>query len=228
MTQHLPWAARLATWWVGRYTGTAPAEVGAERRAEMRSDVHDHLAHARANGVGTRTASVSVLGRALRGVVADIAWRLQVERVPGRREWHVANPSTVLGVLFTVLVPVTLVLDGARGPAPGLAVVEGLLALPSMLLGALALSFALVAAVRHLRTWPLRPHSRGFGAVRRAALCWMCALWAAAALWRFLDDPLARLASAAWLGFGIALLVYGVGVIGSVVGRILDLRKVSS
>ena len=96
------------------------------------------------------------------------------------------------------------------------------------MLASAAISFAAVAVVRRLARRPLFRMRTGLGPGRRAALCWMCATWALAALWRFFGDPLQAVSAAAWAAFGVALVVYGAAVVGSVLGKALDLRKVPS
>lgn len=60
-------AAVLA--WCRWYTGDLPDEVAAERRAELASDLFEEREQ-----TGDR-ATGSILGRAVRGIPADLAWR---------------------------------------------------------------------------------------------------------------------------------------------------------
>ena len=60
-------AAVLA--WCQWYTADLPDEVAAERRAELASDLFDEREHFGAGATG------SILGRAVRGIPADLAWR---------------------------------------------------------------------------------------------------------------------------------------------------------
>lgn len=224
--------ARLARWWVERYSATAPDPEGADRRAELRADVHDQVVEARERGLSGREVSLALAGRVARGVPGDILWRLRVERAPGRLEWHLANPSTVLGALLVLLVPAALLLDASHGSAPSLAVVSGIWTALVLLLSSCAIGFAIVAGVRRLT----RPRSflRGIDPdrIRRTAVCWMCTLFATAAIWRFGAGPLSGVAAAAWAGFGIALVVYLSAVTATAArrfrDRILDIRKVPS
>lgn len=228
MSKPPPVAVRAATWWVDRYTHTAPLREGADRRAELRSDLHDQQAQAEAVGLGARTVSRSIVARMLRGMPADVAWRLQVERAPGRLEWHLAHPSSVLGALFVLLAPAVILLDASRGPVRGFAAAQGLFVLVVSVLASAAISFAAVAGVRRLARRPRFRMRAGLGPVRRAALCWMCVMWALAALWRFSGAPFQAVSAAAWTAFGVALVVYTAAVCGSFLGRALDLRKVPS
>jgi hypothetical protein len=99
-------AARIALWWVDRYTRGVPDCLRDERRAELASDLWEHRA---ASGRGARV-ELAVLSRCLRGVPADLAWRRSrrgrrplpsrgaVARFAG---WSVG----ALGYLFLVGVP---------------------------------------------------------------------------------------------------------------------------
>lgn len=60
-------AAVLA--WCRWYTADLPGEVAAERRAELASDLFEEREHSGARATG------SILGRAVRGIPADLAWR---------------------------------------------------------------------------------------------------------------------------------------------------------
>ncbi|MFE6965644.1 hypothetical protein ACFVAJ_11035 [Agromyces sp. NPDC057679] len=55
--------------WCRWYTADLPDEVAAERRAELASDLFEERAN---SGAG---AGASILGRAVRGIPADLAWR---------------------------------------------------------------------------------------------------------------------------------------------------------
>ncbi|MFF2275611.1 hypothetical protein [Agromyces sp. NPDC058126] len=55
--------------WCRWYTAELPDEVAAERRAELASDLFEERAN---SGAG---AGASILGRAVRGIPADLAWR---------------------------------------------------------------------------------------------------------------------------------------------------------
>ncbi len=219
---------RLVAWWVERYTATAPEPDGADRRAEVHSDLHEQLAAADRSGVALRRAAMAIGGRTLRGVPADIAWRLGTEMRPGRLEWHLAHPSVLLGFLLVLLVPTSTMLDAAQGGATWLAPASVVLVPLLSILGCCALGFAAVAAGRFLLRRSARPGARGRGWLRRAAVCWMSPSWAAAGLWRFDAEPLEAVAALAWAGFGVAFLVYAVAIVGPLCARFLDLGKLPS
>ena len=70
---------RLALWWVDRYTRGLGADVRAERRAEIASDVWEH----RAAAGSAPAVELAIASRCLRGVPADLSWRRA--RARGRR-----------------------------------------------------------------------------------------------------------------------------------------------
>lgn len=55
--------------WCRWYTADLPHEVATERRAELASDLFEEREHSGARATG------SILGRAVRGIPADLAWR---------------------------------------------------------------------------------------------------------------------------------------------------------
>ena len=71
---------QLTRAWTAAYTaGLGEAERGA-RRAEVASDLFEHAYLYAAVGTPTREIAGQVGGRLVRGVVADIAWRLEAGR----------------------------------------------------------------------------------------------------------------------------------------------------
>ena len=68
-------AAGLVIRWVRFYTRDLPAPVARRRVAELEADVHDHIAHERAAGVGERRIARGIASRFVRGLMADAAWR---------------------------------------------------------------------------------------------------------------------------------------------------------
>jgi hypothetical protein len=65
------WADAIARRWTGCYTRRVDAELAARRRAEIRSDLHDHAAERGAS----HGQQWEVLGRVLWGIPADLSWR---------------------------------------------------------------------------------------------------------------------------------------------------------
>jgi len=209
MTAGRPWGARLALWWARVYTATAPRADASDRRAEVAADVGDEV---RAAGEGSPRAVVSgqILSRMLRGVPADVLWRLSIERAPGRAAWHLAHPATLMGTATVLLVPLVLVGDVLRSPSRGNAGrLLDLVHACIVLLSAAILAVALTAALRRLVVPSPGRRDRGaLSLARRAAGFGVCVLWAAAALWRFAPGPWERLAAAAWAAFAACLLAW--------------------
>jgi len=70
MSSNAAYGVRFTRSWVARYTGGLSAEVGDRRRNEIESDVYEQ----------TREGTGGVLGRCLRGVPADLWWRVRMLR----------------------------------------------------------------------------------------------------------------------------------------------------
>jgi hypothetical protein len=94
--------------WVRHYTRNLPAPVAERRIAEIEADVHDHIAHERAQGTADRRVARAVAARMVRGLAADLSWR--AARSPSRKDTmtrrtrrfllHVGVPTA-----FVVLLP---------------------------------------------------------------------------------------------------------------------------
>jgi hypothetical protein len=197
----------LALWWVSVYTSTAPPEDAADRRAELASDVADQLG-------STQSAEVSlrIAGRVLRGVPADVVWRLAVERAPGRAGYHLAHPATVLGVLAAALIPLTIVGDVLRWPSVGGAgdlreVVQAAVVLLSGAVVAMAFTAGLHRILRGRSGSPVRPTGL-LGLVRRWTRLGMFVTWALSALWRFPAGGLGSVSAVAWAACAALFLVW--------------------
>jgi hypothetical protein len=67
-------ATKLVARWVRFYTRDLPAPIAERRRDEIDSDLHDHIAHDRAQGAGDRRIAAGILSRMVRGLPADAAW----------------------------------------------------------------------------------------------------------------------------------------------------------
>ena len=67
--------AALVMRWVRLYTRDLPTPVARRRVDELDADLHDHVAHERAAGVGERRIALGVASRMARGLAADVAWR---------------------------------------------------------------------------------------------------------------------------------------------------------
>jgi hypothetical protein len=211
----------LALWWASAYTATAPAQDAVDRRAEVAADVADQVRAA--GGVG-RVVSRQIAGRVLRGVGSDVLWRMSVERSPGRAEWHLDHPATLLGTLAVLLTPMVALGDTLRrteagSPGRVLALVHS----AEVLVGAAILAIALSALLRRL-VQRRRDTPGGHRApldVARRSIAWLaCASYGASALWRFVPGSLGGLAAAAYVVLGLALIGWtAVAALGWAVGR---------
>ena len=82
--------AELVARWVRLYTRDLPTPIAQRRVDEIGADLHDHIAHDRANGISDRRIALGIASRMVRGLAADVAWR-------GRHARAAARPSTTAG-----------------------------------------------------------------------------------------------------------------------------------
>jgi hypothetical protein len=69
--------AALVARWVRLYTRNLPAPIAQRRIEEIDADLHDHIAHDRAQGTSEWRTALSIAVRAVRGIAADAAWHAQ-------------------------------------------------------------------------------------------------------------------------------------------------------
>jgi hypothetical protein len=86
--------AALVAHWVRFYTRDLPIPVAQRRVDEIDADLHDHIAHERANGISDRRIALGIASRMVRGLAADVAWR-------GRHAKAAAHPSTTKEAMKT-------------------------------------------------------------------------------------------------------------------------------
>ena len=67
--------AELVARWVRFYTRDLPTPIARRRADEIAADLHDHIAHERAGGIGERRIARDIASRMVRGLAADAAWR---------------------------------------------------------------------------------------------------------------------------------------------------------
>jgi hypothetical protein len=79
--------AELVARWVRFYTRDLPISIAQRRVDEIDADLHDQIAHERANGISDRRIALGIASRWVRGLAADVAWR-------GRHAKAEAHPST--------------------------------------------------------------------------------------------------------------------------------------
>lgn len=80
--------AELVARWVRFYTRDLPTPIAQRRVDEIDADLHDHIAHERADGTGDRRIALGIASRMVRGLAADASWR-------GRHARATAHPSTL-------------------------------------------------------------------------------------------------------------------------------------
>jgi hypothetical protein len=79
--------AKLVAHWVHFYTHGLPTPVAERRVDEIDADLHDHIAHERANRISDRRIAFRIFSRMVRGLADDASWR-------GRQAKLAAQPST--------------------------------------------------------------------------------------------------------------------------------------
>jgi hypothetical protein len=77
--------AELVARWVRFYTRDLPTPIAQRRVHEMDADLHDHIAHERANRISDRRIALNIASRMVRGLAADAAWRWREARVAAHR-----------------------------------------------------------------------------------------------------------------------------------------------
>ncbi|RYC14590.1 hypothetical protein [Nocardioides zhouii] len=219
--------ARIARWWVHALTRTAEPTAGRDRRDEIASDVHEQLAEASGRGA-LAAGSRSVVGRVVRGVPADLVWRIRLEARPGRLAWHLRNPSTALTSAFLVMVPVNQMADAAWPGERHLVDYRVPLWAATEALGVALLAFVLWAAWARVRPgavasaqkYPSRSRAER---LRRAATAFMAVSWAGSAVFRFgFVEPIGAVC---WGLFWLGLLLYLVVLAGSAAQRGLTMGR---
>jgi len=225
--------ARMAVWWCDRYTRSADAAVGEDRREELWADVQDQIALDNNAGTGRGAMSRAVLGRALRGVPADLVWRLETEWVRDRFRSLLSQPETVLGGLFLALVPITAAGDVARSSDMEPATKQ-LVSLSCVLLYTVAVAYAL----SRMRVVPPRRWVRALTGhqLARGLHLAMYSSFALSGIWRFAPGPWSRVSFWAWVAFGVTLLANAALLLTRLIivvlrragHQSLDLRKVPS
>jgi hypothetical protein len=211
--------ARLARGWVNALTRTAEPESGRDRRDEVASDVHEQLQEAWERG-HFAAGSRSVVGRVVRGMPADLTWRIGLETRPGRLAWHLRNPSTALTSAFVLMLPINLVANSAYPGRRRFVDYAIPLWILTDVIGIALLSFGLWAGLARIRGgWiadaeRYRPASRSEG-WRRVMTGFLAVSWAGGAVFRFgvtspIGDVSFLLFVAGFLAYSLVLIVSSV------------------
>lgn len=95
----LVWAGLLTRGWVRLYTTGLPRVLARERRDEMASDLWEHARAAAEDGTSARMTGAQVVGRALRGMSADVAWHLATLRGDGLVSATRRGPTIAWGLV---------------------------------------------------------------------------------------------------------------------------------
>jgi hypothetical protein len=170
-------------------TRTAEPEAARDRHDEIASDLHEQLEEAAQQGV-LSAGSRSVVSRVVRGIPADLIWRIGLETRPGRLDWHLRNPSTALTSGFAVMVPINLVADSAYPGGRGAVDYRVPLWIATDALGLALIAFGLVAVLARVRGGSTRggdhyrPTSRT-ERLRRGLTAFLAVSWASSAVFRF-------------------------------------------
>jgi hypothetical protein len=96
-------AARLVARWVRLYTRGLPAPVAQRRIEEIDADLHDHIAHERAQGTDDARIARGVSSRMVRGLAADASWRLDHAKAKTAYRWGLAGAIATPLFLFWVV-----------------------------------------------------------------------------------------------------------------------------
>jgi hypothetical protein len=98
--------AHVVARWVRFYTRDLPSPVARRRIEEIEADVHDHIAHERAQGTEDRRVALGIAARMLRGLAADASWRSHVkgQSNPEDAVSQAAYRSVIRVALVTTLV----------------------------------------------------------------------------------------------------------------------------
>jgi hypothetical protein len=75
-TDSFGWTQRSVGWWVAAYTLGLPADVRERRRAEIESDLWEEQCAFSREGRSYSSTAVLTLDRAVRGIPADLSWRV--------------------------------------------------------------------------------------------------------------------------------------------------------
>jgi hypothetical protein len=120
--------AELVTRWVRFYTRDLPAPIARRRIDEIGADLHDHIAHERADGTSDRRIALSIVSRMVRGLRADASWRRRVRPLNG-------DPMKPLLAILATGIGVAAIVLGEADDSPGLQLLGVLLVVGAVALG---------------------------------------------------------------------------------------------
>lgn len=105
-------AASLVRRWAALYTLGAPEAGRDRRRMEVESDVWEHEQDRLAAGVASSLIALEVLGRMVRGMPADLFWRLKLEGPTVQLNIPFERVAGVALLALLVLIPIAVGIDG--------------------------------------------------------------------------------------------------------------------
>lgn len=108
------WMAELVARWVRFYTRDLPTPIAQRRVDEIGADLHDHIAHERANEISDRAIALGIASRMVRGLAADAAWRGHQAKVaarPSTREETMKVSKAAYRSVVRVAIGVALILS---------------------------------------------------------------------------------------------------------------------
>jgi hypothetical protein len=97
-------AADVVMRWVRLYTLGLSTPDARRRIEEVQADLYDHITHARAHGVDDGRIGRDIASRMIRGLTADVSWRLQFVS----RAAHLTMEEAMNTALFRSAVRVTV------------------------------------------------------------------------------------------------------------------------
>ena len=157
--------AAVVAWWARRYTRDLPDSVARRRIDELEADVHDHIAHERADGAGEARIALGIAARMLRGLPADAAWRRSVARSTTPEVSRMRRITRSLVRIGLVTACILLV------PAVGMLVSDGVdwgvadFVFAALLLGGAGLLLELAARTPGRLVYPAAATAIGAGAI---------------------------------------------------------------
>lgn len=162
--------AELVARWVRFYTRDLPTPIAQRRIDEIAADLHDHIAHERANRLSERRIAHEVASRMVRGLAADVAWRGRQAKVPAHlstleKTMKTSKPLVLSAVRVAIGVALILSL-----PAVAMLITDEVTwSLPDFVLAAVLLTVVGVALELAVRKAGNLPAAIGIGAVGVAA-----------------------------------------------------------
>jgi hypothetical protein len=104
--------AALVALWVRHYTRGLPAPIAERRAGEIAADLHDHIEHERARGIGERRIARGIASRMVRGLAADVTWRSRQAKEDTMQSKTVSRSAVrvALGVALVLALPLVAML----------------------------------------------------------------------------------------------------------------------